>query len=194
MEQKINLDRQIIESIIAAFNCTSKDATRYRLNNVLLDVDKTSFKIIATDGYKLSCVEYTVVTDITTKYIVTQEQLPLLKLLLKNFKKAKSFEVTISDESLVINYDFKIEIKNQVAHSISYPDYTVFGRMVNRPNTLTVGIDVEHLYNLMLTLKETKATTIKLEFSGPQDVIKVTALDADNKSNYGLLMPCKIKE
>lgn len=191
MEQKINLDRQIIESIIAAFNCTSKDATRYQLNNVLLDVDKTSFKIVATDGYKLSCVEYTVVTDTTTKYIVTQEQLPLLKLLLKNFKKAKSFEFTISEESLVINYDFKIEIKSQSALNVSYPNYRAFVTGLGKPAIFTVGLDVKYLYDLVLALRQSKKTKVKLKFYGPLEAIKMTMIDSENKQVYGLLMPCK---
>jgi len=157
-----------LKAIINAFNTASKDITRPNLTSVLIEreggeANIEGVKIVGCDGHKLS-VSIQNDSELCEllgerKYLVTQDDLKIIKLLAKEFKTLGIFPCKLDGDVIVIGLEsmpFVVRLKTQQAHNLTYPDYNqVIPKDTNY--SVEVSFNPEYLLSIAKALKDIDA-------------------------------------
>lgn len=164
---------------MAAFAC-SKDDTRTALMGVLLEIDKTELRTVATDGHRLIKISAPFENAATQQVILPAKTISLLS---RAFT-ADEISVALNDDSASLSCGNVTIVSRLIAGK--YPDYN---RVMPRENNLTAIIDREQLFNALkrvrlLTNKDTHA--IALAFSREQLAISGNDKETNNDAEESL--------
>jgi DNA polymerase III sliding clamp (beta) subunit (PCNA family) len=191
-----SIAKKTLEALIASFYAASSDATRFNLAGTLVTANEGKVKLVATNGHIMSVVE---IHDLDaarligkTRYFVTREELPVLKLLLKEIKRIGVCPAGQDGESLILHFGaIRVTIKNEKACNVTYPDFDLLFKGLPYPEeTPTIGLNPEYLialYKSMGTEGNQKKPQVKLTFKDKLSPIVVKVGD-----HTGLLMPMRI--
>jgi hypothetical protein len=196
MPNEGSIKRETLQAIVAGFNCASDDAIRHNLTGVLVTAASDKVKVVATTGHMISVVE---VPDPDaakligeTSYFASREELPMLKLLLKEIKKIGGCQMVADDGAVTLQHGaVRVTIKSSKAQGIAFPDYqTLFNGVPYPDDTPCVGLNPEYLLDLFKAMADgdlAKRPTMKLVFKDKLSPIVVVIGE-----NTGLLMPMRI--
>jgi DNA polymerase III sliding clamp (beta) subunit (PCNA family) len=187
---------ETLKAIVNSFNVTSEDATRYHIMNVLVKAASNDVIIVATDGHKLSELklndkDFASLIDVDN-YLVTPDQLKVIKLILKEYKNLESIPVTKQDKELSINppgLGINVILKTDKSLNIEFPDYQKILPKYEGDDVSVIAFNPEYLLELFKALKDanTKCSGVKLTFKGKTGAILVQVGD-----NKGVLMPMRL--
>lgn len=179
-------NKELLETIVRLMPLASSDETRYHLCGVHLNPLASGLRLEVTDGHRASLRQF---EDFTLKglekgLLLTRETLPILKTILKAYKRYK-FEIEIdAQRQLLITGpcgNFSITLDD-----IKYPDVSVFYRSVQK--THKIGLNAKYLHEIALALGANKnAPNISIEFNSNSEPLVVTAY-----GNEAVLMPVKV--
>lgn len=194
-----------LKAIVAAFNTASKDVTRYNLTGVLIEreggeANLEGIKIVGCDGHKLS-VSIQNDSELCEllgerKYLVTPDDLRLIKLVIKDFGKLSNIPSKLEGETIVLGADsfssFTVKLKTQAAQRLTYPDYNQVIPRNESPYTVEVSFNPEYLLQVAKSLKDmdsrTDRVTLKINPSDKYSPIMVKSTG----QGMGLVMPMKV--
>lgn len=165
---------------MAAFAC-SKDDTRTALMGVLLEIDKTELRTVATDGHRLIKISAPFESAATQQVILPAKTISLLS---RAFT-ADEISIALNDDSASLSCG-NVTIVSRLI-SGKYPDYN---RVIPRKNNLSATLDREQLFNALkrvrlLTDKNTSA--ISLAFSREQ--LMISGKDGSTNSDAEESLP-----
>lgn len=164
---------------MAAFAC-SKDDIRTALMGVLLQIDKTELRTVATDGHRLIKISTPFESAATQQVILPAKTI----ILLSRAFTADEITVALNDDSASLSCGNVTIVSRLIAGK--YPDYN---RVMPRENNLTAILDREQLFN---ALKRVRLLTnkdkhiIALAFSRERLVITGNDKETNNDAEESL--------
>lgn len=193
------MKRETVEKIIKAFKCTSKDATRIHLQHVLIN----SKEIVATDGHKLVVLKHDDKEIFSKEYLVSPEDIFLLKIILKTYSKyADEMIHSIGENSITINGSNKfsfVTIKTAESLGLKYPNYN---QLI--PAAITERVKIAFDAKYILQIAETissgdKHRGVVLEIEVERDKKGITGLKRlnpllvkSNSQDFAVLCPMRL--
>jgi DNA polymerase III sliding clamp (beta) subunit (PCNA family) len=191
-----------LKAIVAAFNTASKDQTRFNLTGVLIEREEGNLEgvnIIGCDGHKLSVSShndlelYDLIKD--KKYFVTQDDLKIIKLLLKDFSKLGELPCKLDGDTIVIGLEsmpFVARIKPQDAQGVKYPDYRQVMPRNEDLYSVEVSFNPEYLLQVAKSLKDidSKGERVTLKIN-PNDKTAAIMVKSTGQG-MGLVMPMRV--
>jgi len=158
----------------AAFAC-SNDSIRPTLNGVLLEMDKTELRYVATDGHRLIKISTPYANQDSEQVILPAKTISLLS----RACIADEISIMLSKDSALLSCGNVTIISRLISEK--YPDY---GRVMPRENNLTATLDREQLFNALkrvrlLTNKDKHA--VVLAFS--RESLVISGNDGENNND-----------
>ncbi len=194
---------ETLKAIINAFNTASKDLTRYNLTSVLIEreggeANIEGVKIVGCDGHKLS-VSIQNDSELcellgNRKYLVTQDDLKIIKLLAKEFKHG-ILPCKLDGEVIVLGLDsmpFVVRLKTQQAHNLTYPDYNQVIPRNESLYTTEVSFNPEYLLAIAKALKDIDAKNERVTLKiNPEDKSAPIMVKSSGQG-MAVLMPMRV--
>lgn len=177
------IKKSTLQTILRAFNSSSKDRTRVNINGVKLSKNM----IESTDGYILT--RYNLELDIDKDIILSNVFKRPLELFLKDNRHVHEFILEINDDSLKISalYSIIIPLVNR-----EYPDTSKLVPEMVEDDYYTIKINPEFLKRLQASMGDTskynKGMELKISKKGDFSPIVITS---SLKDTVGLLMPMR---
>lgn len=183
---------QTLKYIAQAFNVASDDATRYALQHVSVKQSKQSNKveIAATNGHALSLIlsdDAELFNALKDKTImVSQEQLPLIKAIIKKYPKAEEAPFSVADNGQIYIDSF-LKLSTDKELNISYPNYEAFIPQ-STGYDFEIGFNPELLMDIYKAMNtEKRSNGIKIKW---KDKLSPIIVCHDNQES--LLMPMRL--
>lgn len=193
-----------LKAIVAAFNTASKDSTRYNLTSVLIEreggeANLEGIKIVGCDGHKLS-VSIQNDSELCEllgerKYLVTPDDLQIIKLLIKEFKTLGSLPCKLEGEVITIGLEsmpFVVRLKTQSAHNLSYPDYKQVIPRNESPYSVEVSFNPEYLLQVAKSLRDIDSKNERVTIRINPDDKMAPIMVKSSGQGMGLVMPVRV--
>ena len=192
----MNIQRTTLESILRAFGVASEESHKVTLNQVLLDATGDKLVVVACDGHRLS--RDTVVDADTLsliagrRVVIARNQLPILKLLLKENKRRLDFEVSAIGEGLNAGANgLFVRFKSENEARFPYPNYKLIIPRLDA-YTVAVGVNPELLISIANALKETSRSVGIVIRINPNDTKAPLYIESCNGD--GVVMPMRMPQ
>ena len=193
------MKKETLKQIINSFHTASTDETRYHLSCVLLEVKDKKVTIVSTDGHALTKVmmdDSLLAEHIgDRRYLVTNEQLPILKLMLKEMKYLPE------SQNMILNEDKSIQLKSLEYETTLLTEAQLNSKYPNYESIIPAKSAVKPIdkisFNPILLLNITKALGVDkshgliLQFTGPENPLLITTGNSE-KEDLGVLMPMRM--
>lgn len=179
-------DKYLLERIVAMMPIASLDETRPRLMGVLLESCEGGVKLKVCDGHRL--IVEKVILDEPGRFkafdrpvLFKKNSLPLLKLILKEFKHG--FDIVVRGDCC-LSVD-KYDVYGYIEEGFPNTDQLV----PSFDSDFEVAFDAKYLYELAKACKQTKQLKVKIKV---KDKLSPILCEVTGYSGDIVLMPCRI--
>ncbi len=190
-----SVSKNILETALRFTNAASRDETRFHLNGVHLKANGIgSFVLEACDGHiaaRETLIGDSSILPVDLDIILSNEDLPKLKALLKNWKMRDLFEVTLEERVLVIKAGTDLVSIGLIVREFPKLDSVI----PKRTGDVTISFNPELLLNIYKALntqgKHQPQVTISFNPESSMSPIMVIVNENGNRSEsqVAVIMP-----